>query len=69
MNSGVETASPTKAGIDIGNSGGTAENMFYNPDFVDKINDIQDQFNKLLEERNANSPTKIVGGGLNYSVP
>lgn len=41
--------------------------MFYNAAFVDKINDIQDEFNRLLEERNANSPTKI--GGLRASSP
>ena len=33
--------------------------MFYNAEFVDKINNIQEEFNKLLEERNANSPTKV----------
>ena len=35
--------------------------MFYNPTFVNKINDIQEEFNRLLEERNANSPTKVMG--------
>ena len=42
--------------------------MFYNPAFVDKINDIQAEFDRLLEERNANSPTKMIGG-LRASSP
>ena len=41
--------------------------MFYNPAFVDKINDIQEEFERLLAERNANSPTKI--GGLRAGSP
>ena len=51
--------------------------MFYNPELLDKINDIQDEFNRLLEERNANSPNKILnvkaniptkGGGLSFAA-
>ena len=41
--------------------------MFYNPAFVDKINDIQAEFEQLLAERNAISPTKI--GGLRAGSP
>ena len=57
-NSPTKSQSKTQGGFDLGNAEGQT-NMFYNPEFVDKINNIQEEFNKLLEERNANSPTKV----------
>ncbi len=32
-----------RTSIELGNTGKTVENMFYNADFVDRINEMQEQ--------------------------
>ena len=67
LQDGKEVPSPTKTGIAIGSGGGKAANMFYNPALLEKVNDIQEEFNRLLEERNTRSPNKR--GGFGASSP
>jgi hypothetical protein len=40
-----------KQTIELGKSGKTVDNMFYNEDFMNKINNVQEEFERLLAER------------------
>ena len=53
-----------KQSVELGSTGKQVPNMFYNKDFEDKINNVQDEFDRLLAERQnkSKSPTKRPAG-------